>query len=376
MRFLLTLLPLAALLAAPAKLATDVTLMRVPDGGIQPQVAVDAKGAVHMIYYTGDALGGDVFYVRSRDGVSFSKPIRVNTQAGSAVAAGNIRGAHIAVGHNGRVHVAWMGSKNAQPKGPAGKPPMLYTRLSDSGTAFEPERNIIQFAYGLDGGGTVAADACGNVYVVWHAPEPGTEGEGNRRVWVARSTDEGRSFQRERMAWSEPTGACGCCGIGAVTGSKGALYVQYRSATNVMDRDTYVLVSKDYGQTFTGAKVDSWRVGQCVMSTQALTQGVAGVLTAWETNGQIFFSRSSGKPVAAPGNSEIRKHPALASNSQGDTILAWTKGMAWKKGGSLAWQVYDQNGKAKAEAGSAPGVPAFSLIAAFAQPDGGFTVVY
>jgi hypothetical protein len=376
MRFLLTLLPLAALLAAPAKLATDVTLMRVPDGGIQPQVAVDPKGAVHMIYYAGDALGGDVFYVRSRDGVSFSKPIRVNTQAGSAVAAGNIRGAHIALGHNGRVHVAWMGSKNAQPKGPAGKPPMLYTRLNDSGAAFEPERNIIQFAYGLDGGGTVAADACGNAYVIWHAPEPGTEGEGNRRVWVARSTDEGRSFQRERMAWSEPTGVCGCCGIGAITGSKGTLYVQYRSATNVMDRDTYVLVSKDHGQTFTGAKVDSWKVGTCVMSTQALIQGVAGILMAWETKGQIYYSRSSGKPVAAPGNSEIRKHPALASNSQGDTILAWTEGMAWKKGGSLAWQVYDQNGKAKGEAGSAPGVPAFSLIAAFARPDGGFTVVY
>src|SRR5438067_203097 len=107
MRFLLLALPLTALFASPAKLGNDVTLMRVPDGGIQPQVAVDAKGAIHMIYYSGDGLGGDVFYVRSRDGVSFSKPMRINTQPGSAIAAGNIRGAHLAVGHNGRVHVAW-----------------------------------------------------------------------------------------------------------------------------------------------------------------------------------------------------------------------------------------------------------------------------
>jgi hypothetical protein len=376
MRFLLVLLMLAALFAAPPKLATDVSLMRVPEGGIQPQVAVDAKGVVHMIYYSGDALGGDLFYVRSQDGMNFSNPIRVNMQAGSAIAAGNIRGAHIALGHNGRVHVAWMGSKNAQPKGPAGKPPMLYTRLNDSGTAFEPERNIIQLAYGLDGGGTVAADSCGNVYVVWHAPAPGTQGEDHRRVWIARSTDDGATFQGERMAWSEPTGVCGCCGIGAVTGSKGILYLQYRSATNVMDRDTYVLVSKDHGQTFTGTKVDPWKVGVCVMSTQALTQTSTGVLTAWETKGQIYFSRGGAKPVAAPGTSEARKHPALASNPQGDTILAWTEGMAWKKGGSLAWQVYDRTGKVKGEAGSAPGVPAFSLVAAFARPDGGFTIVY
>jgi hypothetical protein len=45
-----------------------VTIERVPDGGIQPQVAVDTKGVVHMLYYKGDPGHGDIFYVRSRDG--------------------------------------------------------------------------------------------------------------------------------------------------------------------------------------------------------------------------------------------------------------------------------------------------------------------
>lgn len=377
MRSALLLLPLAALCAAPAKLTPEVTLMRVPEGGIQPQVAVDAKGTVHMIYYGGDSMAGDLFYVRSRDGgLDFSKPIRVNTHARSAIAAGNIRGAHIAVGRAGRVHVAWMGSKNAEPKGPSGKAPMLYTRLNDSGTAFESERNVIQVAYGLDGGGTVAADPSGNVYVVWHAPEPGTEGEGNRRVWVARSSDDGRSFEREHIAWREPTGVCGCCGIGAFADSNGNLYVQYRSAKDVMDRDTYLLTSKDHGSTFSGTKEDSWKVGKCVMSSQALAQTQEGVVTGWETKGQVYYGLPGGKHIGAPGDSEVRKYPALAANSQGDLLLAWTEGMAWKKPGSLAWQVYDRNGTAKGEAGSAPGVPAFSLIAAFAKPDGGFTIVY
>ena len=31
-----------------------VILTRVPNGGIQPQVAVDATGVVHMVYYKGD----------------------------------------------------------------------------------------------------------------------------------------------------------------------------------------------------------------------------------------------------------------------------------------------------------------------------------
>ena len=34
----------------------------------------------------------------------------MNSQEGSAIAAGNIRGARIAIGQNGRIHVAWNGS--------------------------------------------------------------------------------------------------------------------------------------------------------------------------------------------------------------------------------------------------------------------------
>ena len=38
-----------------------VTLMRTPDGGIQPQVAVDRKGALHLIYFKDDPAAGDIF---------------------------------------------------------------------------------------------------------------------------------------------------------------------------------------------------------------------------------------------------------------------------------------------------------------------------
>ncbi|HVP49464.1 MAG TPA: hypothetical protein VMT32_22880 [Bryobacteraceae bacterium] len=31
--------------------------MRVPAGGIQPQVAVDAEGAIHLLFYNGDPPG-------------------------------------------------------------------------------------------------------------------------------------------------------------------------------------------------------------------------------------------------------------------------------------------------------------------------------
>ena len=51
------------------------------------------------------------------DGSHFSTPLRVNSRPGSVIATGTIRGAHLAVGKNGRAHVAWMGSRKAAPEG-------------------------------------------------------------------------------------------------------------------------------------------------------------------------------------------------------------------------------------------------------------------
>src|SRR5438876_11978257 len=102
--FLRVCMPAMSLAAADSQ---RVTLIRTPDDGIQPQAAVDSKGVVHLIYYKGESGGGDIFYVRQQPGQqTFSTPIQVNSQARSAMSAGSIRGAQLAVGYTGRVHVA------------------------------------------------------------------------------------------------------------------------------------------------------------------------------------------------------------------------------------------------------------------------------
>ena len=316
------------LVSAPAARAEDqpgrMTTMRVPENGLQPQVAVDDKGVVHLVYFTGHADGGDLSYVQApaeklATAADFSKPLHVNSQPRSAVAVGNIRGAHLALGKNGRAHVAWMGSRYAEPRTSNDTAPMLYTRLSNDGVSFEPQRNVIQEHPGLDGGGSLAADNGGNVYITWHAPPPGKKGEFNRQVWVTRSSDEGRTFAPDVAAWSEPVGACGCCGLRAMADSHGRLYILFRSATESVHRDMYLLsaaASADQSLQFEGFKVHPWQVDYCVMSTAALAEGPQGMLAAWETEEQIYFGRVSddGKslaPIAAPGKSQRRKHPAL-----------------------------------------------------------------
>ena len=78
----------------------------------------------------------------------------------------------------------------------------------------------------------------------------------------------------------------------------------------------------------------------------------------------------------APGDARAMRHPSLAVNAAGDTLLAWTEGTGWQKGGSLAWQVFDRNGRAVGEPGRAPGVPVWGLVAAVAKRDGTFAVIY
>ena len=108
-----TALFVALLLGCVAPTAhAQVTLARLPEGAMQPQVVVK-DGVFHLAYLKGDPKASDVFYARSDDGQKWNAPLRVNSQAGSAIAMGTIRGAHLAVGRNGRVFVAWNGSGTA-----------------------------------------------------------------------------------------------------------------------------------------------------------------------------------------------------------------------------------------------------------------------
>ncbi len=104
-----------------------VTAKRVPHGGLQPEVTATADGTIHLVYFLGAPGRGDLFYARSHDGgASFGRAVRVNSTPGSAIATGTIRGAQIAVGPRGRVHVAWNASDNSG---------MLYARANGAAAA-------------------------------------------------------------------------------------------------------------------------------------------------------------------------------------------------------------------------------------------------
>ena len=73
------------------------------------------------------------------------------------------------------------------------------------------------------------------------------------------------------------------------------------------------------------------------MSTAAFVPTSAGILAAWESEKQVYFGRLApgakkiDTPIGAPGSSpekDNRKYPALAMNSRGQILFAWTEHMA------------------------------------------------
>lgn len=346
--------------------AQPIQLVRTPENGLQPQAAIDAQGRIHLIYFKGEPRAGDVYYAYMAPGDSaFSNPLRVNSSEQSAIAIGTVRGAHLALGKNGRPHVAWMDAGEGH-KG------MIYTRLDSAGTSFESQRNITQFALGLDGGGSVAADELGHVWVSWHA---GQDGEATRRIWVAQSDDEGASFAAEERANPLEQGACGCCGMRSF-GHKGILYVLYRSASEIVHRDMTLLSGADIS-AMEQQKIHPWELSTCPMSTSYLSADPSGALLAWQTERQVYYAHRNGPVFSPPGDAGNRKHPVAVANARGQVLLVWTEGTGWNQGGDLAWQLFDtDNQPIGALERRDDAIAIWDTAAAVAMPDGRFVIIY
>lgn len=355
-----------------------VDLVTTPDGGIQPQAVVDPAGTIHLIYFKGEPGAGDLFYVRrTASAAAFSTPLRVNSDTGTAIATGSVRGGQIALGRNGWIHVAWNGSKAIERDG-VKQTPMWYARLSPAGKAFEPQQAIGSRTRHLDGGGSVAADRSGRVHVVWHAA--GVEdGEPHRQIYVATSTDDGARFAVEK-GYANEGGACGCCGVETLVDARGRLQILYRSAGAMIHRDAMWLTIGPQAAS-SPVRLQPWELPACPMTTFAMASSRDGLVAAWETQQQIYSAVLNPETralttVTPIEGKAIRKHPSVAINAAGDRLMAWTEGTAWARGGTVAWELRDRQGRRLASQSNAGTVPVWGLVAAGARADGSFVIVH
>ncbi len=363
------LLPLLLPLAAHAQ----VRIESLPEQGIQPQVAVTAAGMIHLVYLWGDPKACDVRHTtRKVDSGEWSPPITVNSEPLSAIAVGTIRGAQIALGKGGSVQVIWNGSTGGK-KELMMRAPLLHARLQPGDKAFSPQQNLMGDTTALDGGASIAANDLGHVNVVWHAAPAGTAGEAARLVYARYSADDGLTFSAPRPLNAEQPGVCACCSLRAHLAADDTLTVIYRGAPAPTVRGMILLTKKADRTKLT--KLDEWRVAMCPMSSASLLPATQSLRAAWENDGQIITGLM-GNPAGSaqkvgPMNA---KHPTLAQNTKGQTLITSVIGSGWNKAGTLHWDMLDARGTVT-DSGGGEKLPVWSYPVAYAQADGSFVIL-
>lgn len=323
--------------------AADVRVLRVPNGGRVPDVVQDAQGVLHLTY--GDRQSSNGYYVQSRDGgKTFSSPITLNRRA-DTMTVGMERGPKIALGKAGVLHVVWLG--HYQRGGGA-----WYTRTTDGGKSFEPERQLNEPKYGLDNA-AVAADAEGNVFVLWTGGFPGTqqdpESPAASPIVLVSSTDNGQTFSKNELLKSDQlavTGrACGCCRLEAHVGPDGNLYVAFRGGYKSL-RDPYVLIGPKSQNNFHCIKAsdDQWHADCPMQGIPFHVDAKGRILVAWMSRQNAYWTLSGpGKTtfrskVAAPAGTGKTAFPLALPTRDGDIYFQW------QQGSRVNWAFYRPDG--------------------------------
>ena len=352
-----------------------VDLIPMPDRGVQPQVQVAPSGVIHLVYHKGEPGEGDLFYVRMKPDLGeWSTPIQVNQLPHSVVATGTVRGHQLAVAHDGTVHVIWFGNKHWQE--PKSEPsyaasPLMIATLPAGQEAFNPEKNLLSWTQYLDGGGSLAVDRRGAVFVAWHGRgDSKLEGEQGREIFMSVSIDGGKTFSREQAVSKTPQGVCSCCGMRIYVDPQDGVHMLYRGLEGTT-RPMVHLHSTDRGKTFAYRLFDSWDIQACPMSLVSMAHdanGVAWIANEWESSIRLHRQLPNQAWVSqTPQDGAWKgKHPWIAMGADGQVLLSWADGAGWGKGGQLRWALINAEGQTvfQNEAASSIELPVWSFASA------------
>ena len=343
----LTNIVLIAIIATAALAQPAVNVIKAPAGCFVPDVIVDSKGTVHMVY----ALNKNAYYVHSADnGKTFSEPVKVNSEGTVCFTMGE-RGPKLAVGGDGVIHVVWMDIW-----APGVKTFARHACSTDGGKTFQPLK-IISSMSGNDGL-TIAADDKGNVLAFWHTMNPPTTGLPKAATFlhVVRSTDSGATWGKdEHVKIANLTElACSMCMMRARIAADGSVLLAFRSAENSI-RDFYVLKGSVKENKFTAIRVnkDEWNLDSCPMCGPSLELDPAGrAVCAFMTRHKVYWSVADPAVaafklhVATPANENDEIYPTAVANKRGDVLMAWQVGpMSISGTATVKWALYKPDGQ-------------------------------
>lgn len=276
-KFLFLILPALAFFSLSALANLPVNAI---GHGQQPQVSVDTKGIVRVVFGSTD----QIFCATSTDhGVSFGKPIMVakvpemhlGMSRGPQFASSKNFSVITAIDKTGNIH--WYQLNHATAK-------WKYMGVVNDLKNSAPEGLM-----------NIAADDKDNFYAVWLDTRTGK----HNQIYFSSLTSKAFKWSKNIMAYQSPDQhVCECCRP-SIAVKRTNVALMFRNWLNG-SRDLYVTRSSDQGKTFSPAVkmgMDTWKLNGCPMDGGGLCIGQSNAIqTVWQRKGDIYY--------ATPGNPE------------------------------------------------------------------------
>ncbi|HEX5965701.1 MAG TPA: sialidase family protein [Pyrinomonadaceae bacterium] len=334
-------------LTAYAPLSSPLVLVSAEGvDAAEPATSVAADGSFYVAWVNHEPNNrADVMIGRYKPGKTPAAAVRVNPEAGTATAWRGDQPS-VAVDKDGSVYVVWTARVESNGK----KGTDLYLSVSsDMGQSFGTPVKInddkVPAAHGMHS--LQVADS-GRIYVSWLdernvvAPQPSPKADGhhmesNRELFIADSTDGGRTFSRNRKIAGD---ACPCCKTALAVARNGTVYVSWRHVLPGNYRHIAVSTSSDHGANFSKPVIvsdDKWVLHGCPVSGPSLSVADNGTLKVlWYAAGEanapgLYVAESKDKgesfsPRQLLAQETIRGTPVLTEGTTGYFGIAiWEK---------------------------------------------------
>jgi len=282
--------------SAPAMISTNTT------GSVSPQMAVGPNGNVYLGWEDDFSSGSDISFSRSLDhGQTFSPP------ASLPHGVGNSTGVQLNVDAAGNVNAAW---SNDSP----GNSDIFFSRSTNGGLNFSAPLNISKTP-GFSSNALLAADAAGNISVIWTDNVPPATA---MDIFYARSSNGGTSF-------SSPINISNNSGFSAdpslAVDSAGNINVAWDDTTPGKD-DIFFSRSTDSGATFATPQNLSNNSGSSTIP-QMVADKNGSLNVVWQDTtpgvSQIFFSRYTNAVINHPPVAVVGSDQTIQATSQNAT---------------------------------------------------------
>jgi hypothetical protein len=198
---------------------------------------------------------------------------------------------------------------------------------------------------------TLGVGPDGTVYVAWlDGRDRGQGTSGSSALYLARSTDRGRSFEKSVRV---TLNVCPCCRPAIAFTDAKTVHVGWRGVLNGDMRDIFVGTSSDGGATFsTSVRVaeDNWRINGCPHSGPSLASMGGKLFAAWRTvtseRGRVYVVSSVDKgahfsaKVEAGANLQDANHPQLLALEDSVGLVFQAREASSQDGGN-GWGKFD-----------------------------------